>query len=115
MSIAKYKRTIKKNLEEAKTYYPGLEMQIQSLATALHTLDIATKEIEGLKSVTVLEKTRYGEKLAPHPAFKVQRDAQDSVTKQLKALGLMAESGAKSAEEPTLLDKILRGDFGEDD
>ena len=105
-TLKKYESIIRNALEQTKTYYSGLDMQISSLATALKTLELATDEIGKLKSVTVLETTRYGEKLAPHPAFKIQKDAQDSVTRQMKALGLIAESGADSAEEPTLLEQL---------
>lgn len=90
-SVADYRRQIVRALKAAGTYSRGLDMQVQSLATAMRTLDLSSGQIDGLTEVTVLEQTRYGSKLAPHPAFKVQRDAQDSITRQLKILGLTAE------------------------
>ena len=62
-----------------------------NLATALRTLDMANAQIDTLDEVTVWEETRYGQKLAPHPVFKVQKDAQDSVTRQMKILGLTTD------------------------
>lgn len=91
-SVADYRRQIVKALKAAGTYSRGLDMQVQALATAMRTLDLANEQIDGLTEVTVLERTRYGSKLAPHPAFKVQKDAQDSITRQLKILGLTAEA-----------------------
>lgn len=90
-SVADYRRQIVKALKAAGTYSRGLDMQVQALATAMRTLDLANDQIDGLTVVTVLEETRYGSKYAPHPAFKVQKDAQDSITRQLKILGLTAE------------------------
>lgn len=51
----------------------------------------------------MLEKTRYGEKLAPHPAFKVAKEAQEMVTRQMKALGLTAADMAGDAEDDPLV------------
>ena len=78
-------------------------MQITSLATALRTVDLASWQIDGLAEVTVLEETRYGSKMAPHPACKVLKDAQDSVTRQLKALGLTPENLTNEDEEDPLI------------
>lgn len=88
MNISSYKARVTKALKSAGTYRPSLGIQITALASALMTLERATQQIEGLDDVTVLEETRYGSKLAPHPAFKIQRDAQEQVTKQMKQLGL---------------------------
>lgn len=100
-NISNYERTITAALKKANRYNAGLRMQIRSLASALLTLDLCNEEISKLDSVTVLEQTRYGSKLAPHPAFKVQRDAADSVTRQLKQLGLtVAELNTDSDADP---------------
>ena len=103
-SVADYRKQIVKALKAAGTYSKGLDMQVQALATALRTLDLANDQIDGLTEVTVLEETRYGSKLAPHPAFKVQRDAQDSITRQLKILGLTAELLAGTDETDPLVE-----------
>jgi len=102
-TIAEYKQQIEKALKSIKKYNKGLDMQITSLASALKTVDMAQWQIDGLVEVTVLEETRYGSKLAPHPAFKVLKDAQDSVTRQLKALGLTPENLTNEDEEDPLI------------
>lgn len=102
-TIAEYKQQIEKALKSIKKYNKGLDMQITSLASALKTVDMAQWQIDGLVEVTVLEETRYGAKLAPHPAFKVLKDAQDSVTRQLKALGLTPDNLTNEDEEDPLI------------
>ena len=84
--IEEYKKSIENALKKANTYTKGLDFQITTLASALRTLDFANEQIDTLDSPTVLEETRYGSKHAPHPVFKIQKDAQDSITRQLKAL-----------------------------
>lgn len=79
-------------------------MQITSLASAMRNLEMANDQIDGLTEVTVWEETRYGSKLAPHPVFKVAKDAQDMITRQMKALGLTAEDLAGEIEEDPLVD-----------
>lgn len=87
-----------------KIYSKGLDMQITSLASAMRNLEMANAQIDGLTEVTVWETTRYGEKLAPHPAFKIAKEAQDMVTRQMKALGLTAEDLAGDIDEDPLVD-----------
>jgi len=98
-----YRQQIVKALKSVKRYNKGLDMQINSLASALRTVDLANAQIDGLVEVTVLEETRYGHKLAPHPAFKILKDAQESVTRQLKALGLTIENLTNDDEEDPLI------------
>lgn len=86
--VADYQKIVKKALKSCGNYSTSLDIQIISLASALRTLGLANDDIDTLEVTTILETTRYGKKMAPHPAFKVQRDAQDSVTRQMKALGL---------------------------
>ena len=102
-TIAEYKQQVEKALKSIKKYNKGLDMQITSLATARRPVDLASWQIDGLVEVTVLEETRYGSKMAPHPAFKVLKDAQDSVTRQLKALGLTPENLTNEDEEDPLI------------
>ena len=85
--LESYERKIRAALRKHNLPTSGLEIQIRSLATALRTLDKANLQIAGLDEVTVWEKTRYGEKLAPHPVFKVAHDAEYQITRQMKALG----------------------------
>ena len=102
--VADYQRMVKKALKSCGNYSKSLDIQILSLASALRTLGLANDEIDNLDVTTILETTRYGEKMAPHPAFKVQRDAQDSVTRQMKALGLTAADLSGEMDDDPLVD-----------
>ena len=70
----------------------------------LRTLEMANAQIDTLDEVTGWEETRYGQKLAPHPVFKVQKDAQDSITRQMKILGLTTELLAGTDETDPLVE-----------
>lgn len=100
-----YKKDIEKALKAAGKYSKSLGAQILSLAGALRTLDLANDEIDGLEITTISSVSRYGnETLVPHPVFKIQKDAQDSVTRQMKALGLTAEELTGTDEDDPLID-----------
>lgn len=103
-SVEEYKKEITRTMKAHKIYSKGLDMQITSLASAMRNLEMANAQIDGLTEVTVWETTRYGEKLAPHPVFKVAKEAQDMVTRQMKALGLTAEDLAGDIDEDPLVD-----------
>lgn len=103
--IADYKKDIERALKAAGRYSKSLDIQILSLASALCTLCKANDEIEGLDCVTISVTTRYGnESIAAHPVFKIQKDAQDSVTRQMKALGLTAEELTGTDDDDPLID-----------
>lgn len=100
-----YKKDIEKALKAAGKYSKSLGAQILSLAGALRTLDLANDEIDRLETTTIPSISRYGnETLVPHPVFKIQKDAQDSVTRQMKALGLTAEELTGTDEDDPLID-----------
>ncbi|MBD5369627.1 MAG: hypothetical protein HDR80_00550 [Bacteroides sp.] len=100
-----YKKDIVKALRKAGRYSTGLTAQVVSLAGALRTLDMANDDIDALETCTITTVSRYGnETLAPHPVFKIQKDAQDSVTRQMKALGLTAEQLTGSDDSDPLYD-----------
>lgn len=103
-SISEYKKDIVKALKANRLYSKGLDMQVLSLASAMRNLEMANEQIDGLTETTVLEKTRYGEKLAPHPVFKIAKEAQELITRQMKSLGLTAEDLAGDTEEDPLAD-----------
>lgn len=103
-SVDDYRKEIIRRMKEHKIYSKGLDMQITSLASAMRNLELANAEIDGLDTTTVYEETRYGHKLAPHPAFKVAKDAQDMITRQMKALGLTTEDLAGEIDEDPLVD-----------
>lgn len=104
-------------MKNAGRHSKSLDLQVFSLASAWQTLDMANRDIAGLESTTVLELTRYGEKLAPHPVFKIQRDALDSITRQMKALGLTAEELMGMDEHDPLIDVTasMRKELGKGD
>lgn len=103
--VGEYRKDIEKALKAAGKYSKSLGAQILSLAGALRTLDLANDDIDGLESTTISATSRYGnETLVPHPAFRVQKDAQDSVTRQMKALGLTSEDLTGSDEDDPLIE-----------
>lgn len=103
--VADYKAEIVAALRAAGKYSKSLDIQIISLAGALCTLNKANAEIDSLDKVTIEVISRYGnETLAPHPVFKIQKDAQDSITRQMKALGLTAEELTASVDDDPLID-----------
>lgn len=102
--VNEYKKDIEKALKAAGKYSKSLGAQILSLAGALRTLDLANDEIDNLDTTTISSVSRYGnETLVPHPVFKIQKDAQDSVTRQMKALGLTAEELTGADEDDPLI------------
>lgn len=103
-SVEEYRKEIVRKMKVHKTYTQALDMQIYSLASAMRNLDLANEQIDGLSEVTVWETTRYGQKIAPHPAFKIAKDAQDMVTRQMKALNLTVEDLSGEADEDPLTD-----------
>ena len=103
-TVNEYVKEITKTLKANKTYSRGLDMQILSLASAMRKLEMANNQIDGLTETTVWETTRYGEKLAPHPVFKIAKEAQELVTRQMKALGLTVDELAGNTEDDPLAD-----------
>ena len=103
-TVNEYVKEITKTLKANKTYSRGLDMQILSLASAMRNLEMANNQIDGLTETTVWETTRYGEKLAPHPVFKIAKEAQELVTRQMKALGLTVDDLAGNTEDDPLAD-----------
>lgn len=103
-SVLDYVREIKKVLRDHKTYTAALDPQITSLASAMRNLQMANDQIDTLVDTTVWEETRYGRKLAPHPVFKIAKDAQRSITEQMKALNLTVDELAGEADDDPLAD-----------
>ena len=103
-TVNEYVKEITKTLKANKTYSRGLDMQILSLASAMRNLEMANNQIDGLTETTVWETTRYGEKLAPHPVFKIAKEAQELVTRQMKALGLTVDDLSGNTEDDPLAD-----------
>lgn len=103
-TIEDYIKDIRKALKSNNAYTSALDMQIRSLASAMRNLDMANAQIDGLTETTVWEKTRYGEKLAPHPVFKIAKEAQELITRQMKVLKLTAEDLTGAVDDDPLVD-----------
>lgn len=103
-SINDHKKDIIRQLKANGTYSRALDIQIISLASAMRNLLMANQQIDNLTETTVWETTRYGEKLAPHPVFKIAKEAQELITRQMKALGLTVEDLAGGVEDDPLVD-----------
>lgn len=103
-TVKEYVKGITKTLKQNGTYSRGLDMQITSLASAMRNLDMANEQIDGLTETTVYETTRYGKKLAPHPVFKIAKEAQELITRQMKALGLTSVDLLGSVDDDPLAD-----------
>lgn len=104
--IKQIKRSIEKSLKNAGIYSPHLDIQLESLASAVLTLRMANDDIEALDSVMTIEKSKYGEKPVMHPAFKVQRDAMAEVSKQMKQLNLTVADLVGNPEKPGPIDDL---------
>lgn len=102
--IDQWEAVIRKALKRSQTYTAAIDVQIKSLATAVYTLTLAAADIERLDETFVWVETRYGREMKPHPVFKVQKDAQDSITRQMKALGLTVEALSADTETDPLVD-----------
>lgn len=104
-STNEFKTEIVKALKVSGKYSKGIDLQIFSLAVALRSLDMANDELAKLDTVVMVETSRYGnETLSPHPVFKILKDAQDSVTRQMKALGLTTEELVGADDDDPLID-----------
>ena len=95
-TIKDYISTINEALTATGKNPKPLSLQIYALAGALVALDKANAQIATLDSCTI--DTPQG--IKGHPVFRIRKEAEDSVTKQMKALGLTAEM-IQSADEET--------------
>lgn len=100
--IEDYEIKIQKALESQSRWSESLVIAVHSLAVAMRNLDMANHDIEALDSCTVLEETRYGKKIAPHPAFKIAKDANEAIGKLLKSLGLTADDISEGIDNDPL-------------
>lgn len=103
--ISEYKRDIERALKYAGKYNKSITFQVLSLAGALRTLDLANDDVDRLETTTIIVKNRYGNDApAPHPAFRIQRETQESVTRQMKALGLTTEALAGADDNDPMVE-----------
>lgn len=94
-----YIAALTKVLKENGKYNDGLRVAIESVADTLVVRDLCRKDIDLLEVTTVKETTRYGEKIAPHPVFKILRDALATLDKGCKSLGLTYAELMKELEQ----------------
>lgn len=105
--LQKHRSKVTKALKMAGLYDPSLTIQIDALASAMLTLEIATNEIEGLDSVILERSTTQGVTVQQHPCFKVQKDAQAEIRFCMKQLGLITENVVGKPEQPDNVDSML--------
>ncbi|MCM1029743.1 MAG: hypothetical protein NC342_08865 [Pseudoflavonifractor sp.] len=103
-SQSDFQETVRSALREVGRYTPALEIQVMTLASTLLTLATVTDDIRRLKA----SERWCGDTLKAHPAFAVQRYAWDSVTRQMKSLGLTAEGVSGEVEGDPLADLTRR-------
>lgn len=90
-SVETFEKTIKKCLEHAGRYTPALDLNIYALAATLRTHALIMKQVQALKSTVVEMHTARGSVVRAHPLVAQLRDAEASMLRQLKELGLTAE------------------------
>ncbi len=96
---------VRKALKNAGKYNKSLELQIFSLSGSLRALALAIEDIDGIDVTDTTSTNRYGkETQIAHPAFKVLKDSQDAVTRQMKALGLTAADLVGGDDNDPLVD-----------
>lgn len=88
-SINTIKSRIRKALREQNNYSKDMESAILLSAGNLFAYEMALADLEKLDRTFIEEVSREGNiKLVPHPAFKVFKDASESVRRSLRELQL---------------------------
>lgn len=85
-SAGYYKKKLREALRRMEKWNDALDSQVTQLSYTLHAAYLANRDISQLTVTYVTEKSRYGEKIVPHPAFKVYRDMQGLAAKQTAQL-----------------------------
>lgn len=102
-----FKGQVTKALKSAGLYSDALAIQINSLASSMPSLAKANSEIEALDGVLLESTTTQGTTRQVHPAFKVQRDMIDLITRQMKQLGLTTAELVGKPDIPDAADELL--------
>ena len=103
-SLSVYKKRVIDMLKADNRYSPALDAEVVALASALSSLDMVNKTIEGIESPIVMEQSSQGIKYVPHPAFKMQQIILDSVSKHSKLLGFEHESVMSDVDSDPLVE-----------
>lgn len=99
-TVEEHQNIIIKALKTARRWQPGLMPQVYALASALRSLDIANLDLDTLETSVVQSP----QGLRPHPVFHIRKEAEDSVTRSMKSLGLTAEALIAEIDEDPMED-----------
>ena len=100
-SISNIKSKIRKALRNQKTYSKDLETCIGMAAGSYYAFLLAQQDIEKLDCTYVTEKSREGnDRLVPHPAFRVLKEAAEMTRKSLRELGLTLNTLSTDEDDP---------------
>lgn len=102
-----FRAQVTKALKAAGLYTASLSIQINNLASAMLTLRLANDIIETLDDVLLENETSQGVTRTVHPVFKIQRDAMEQVTRQMKQLGLTTADVVGKPDVPDAGDALL--------
>ena len=112
-TVSNIKSKIRKALKNQKTYSKDLETCIGMAAGSFYAFLLAQQDIEELPCTFVSEKSREGnERLVPHPAFRVLKDASEMTRKSLRELGLTLNTLSTDDDDPL---EDLMNDVGMED
>lgn len=98
-----YQSEIRRWLEAAAHYTAALEGNVFVLAGTFSRYAKALNETEALENVSV---TGPNGAMQQHPAFKMQRECEESILKQLKELGLTATGTRGKVERDPAVELI---------
>lgn len=88
-----------------------LALTVEMAASALHWWSTVRYQIGQLKSYTVVDVSKYGEKIKKHPLFEVATMAMDEARANLKILGLTFEDVInRDRDEMDEFDKKINGE-----
>ena len=101
------KNKIRKSLREQQNYSKSMELAIELAAANYIVFELAIDEIENLDSTFVTEVSREGaSRLMPHPAFKVFKDASETLRKSLRELQMTLQT-LQGVTEDDELEKLI--------
>lgn len=86
-----FEERLKTLLKGAGRYTASLDLTIWVLSNALHRYDMANEELDTAGSVVLSRETSQGTSVSSHPAAKIANEAESTILKQFKALGLTSE------------------------
>lgn len=100
-----YEKEIVKSLKDTGKYNASLAPQVRSLAAELLALDRVIECLDSLDDPFLATVNRYGsEAFEAHPVFKLLKDTQDAITRQMKILGLTTEELAGTDDNDPLIE-----------